>query len=110
MADKTQPSDIKLIDGTILKAVPLKISLLRPFMTRFADLTKVAEDNDKSMDVLLDCVQIALKQYKPEIADDREALEDNIDLPTVYKLIDVASGVNLQGVDTNDILNTVGRK
>ena len=76
MADKTQPSDIKLIDGTILKAVPLKISLLRPFMTRFADLTKVAEDNDKSMDVLLDCVQIALKQYKPEIADDREALED----------------------------------
>jgi hypothetical protein len=110
MADKTQPSDIKLIDGTILKAVPLKISLLRPFMTRFADLTKVAEDNDKSMDVLLDFVQIALKQYKPEIADDREALEDNIDLPTVYKLIDVASGVNLQGVDTNDILNTVGRK
>ena len=110
MADKTQPSDIKLIDGTILKAVPLKISLLRPFMTRFADLTKVAEDNDKSMDVLLDCIQIALKQYKPEIADDREALEDNIDLPTVYKLIDVASGVNLQGVDTNDILNTVGRK
>ena len=110
MADKTQPSDIKLIDGTVLKAVPLKISLLRPFMTRFADLTKVAEDNDKSMDVLLDCIQIALKQYKPEIADDREALEDNIDLPTVYKLIDVASGVNLQGVDTNDILNTVGRK
>jgi len=110
MADKTQPSDIKLIDGTVLKAVPLKISLLRPFMTRFADLTKVAEDNDKSMDVLLDCIQIALKQYKPEIADDREALEDNIDLPTVYKLIDVASGVNLQGVDTNDILSTVGRK
>lgn len=110
MADKTQPSDIKLIDGTVLKAVPLKISLLRPFMTRFADLTKVAEDNDKSMDVLLDCIQIALKQYKPEIADDREALEDNIDLPTVYKLIDVASGVNLQGVDTNDILNSVGRK
>ena len=110
MADKTQPSDIKLIDGTVLKAVPLKISLLRPFMTRFADLTKVAEDNDKSMDVLLDCIQIALKQYKPEIADDREALEDNIDLPTVYKIIDVASGVNLQGVDTNDILNTVGRK
>ena len=110
MADKTQPSDIKLIDGTILKAVPLKISLLRPFMTRFADLTKVAEDNDKSMDVLLDCVQIALKQYKPEIADDREALEDNIDLPTVYKLIDLAYCLNLQGVDTNDILNTVGRK
>jgi hypothetical protein len=110
MADKTQPSEIKLIDGTVLKAVPLKISLLRPFMTRFADLTKVAEDNDKSMDVLLDCVQIALKQYKPEIADDREALEENIDLPTVYKLVDAASGVNLQGVDTNDILNTVGKK
>jgi hypothetical protein len=62
------------------------------------------------MDVLLDCVQIALKQYKPELADDREDLENNIDLPTVYKIIDVASGVNLQGVDTADILNTVGKK
>jgi hypothetical protein len=110
MADKTQPSEIKLIDGSVLKAVPLKISLLRPFMKRFADLTSVADDNDKSMDVLLDCVQIALKQYKPELADDREELENNIDLPTVYKIIDVASGVNLQGVDTADILNTVGKK
>ena len=109
MADN-KPSDIKLIDGTVIKAVPLKISLLRPFMTRFAELTKVADDNEKSMDVLLDCVQIALKQYKSEIADDRDALEENIDLPTVYKIIDAASGVNLQGTDTADILNTVGRK
>ena len=43
----------------------------------------------------MECVQIALQQYKPELADDLAALENNIDLPTVYKIVDVASGIKL---------------
>jgi hypothetical protein len=46
-----------------------------------------------------------MKQYKPEIADDTKKLEENIDLPTVYKVIESASGVKLQ--DANALLNTV---
>jgi hypothetical protein len=44
------------------------------------------------MDILMDCVQIAMKQYKPELAENREELEDLLDLPTVYQIIDAASG------------------
>jgi hypothetical protein len=55
---------------------------------------KVAEDNIKSMDLLLDCAAIAMKQYKPEIAD-KAKLEEIIDLPTVYKVIEVAAGIKL---------------
>jgi hypothetical protein len=85
---------VTLIDGTTVEVRPLKISLLKPFMKRFADLAGVSEDNDQSMDVLLDCVEIAFKQYmKEEIT--REALEENIDLPTVYEVIDAASGIQL---------------
>jgi hypothetical protein len=65
----------------------------------------VAEDNDKSTTILIECVQIAMKQYKPDIADDAKKLEENIDLPTVYKVIESASGVKLQ--DANALLNTV---
>jgi hypothetical protein len=86
---------VTLIDGTKVKVRPLKVSLLRPFMKSFEGLGAVQADNDKSMDVLVSCVQIAMKQYKPELADDLEKLEDLLDLPTVYEIIEAASGINL---------------
>lgn len=86
---------IKLIDGTEISVRPLKISLLRSFMKKFAEIATVADDNDKSMDVLMECVQIAMKQYKPDLAEDLEKLEESLDLPTVYKIVEEASGINL---------------
>lgn len=86
-------TEIELLDGTKIKMRPLKISLLREFMKKFEGLQKVAEDNSKSMDVLMDCVQIAMKQYAPDLSVDRAKLEDNIDLPSVYKVVEAASGV-----------------
>ena len=88
--------EVELLDGTKLSMKPLKISLLRDFMKEFQKISdeKVAEDNIKSMDLLLDCAAIAMKQYKPEIAD-KAKLEEIIDLPTVYKVIEVAAGIKL---------------
>jgi inhibitor of KinA sporulation pathway (predicted exonuclease) len=96
--DINETKTITLIDNTEISLRPLKISLLREFNKKFEEISKVADDNDKSTTVLLECVQIALQQYKPELAGDRKALEDNIDLPTVYKIIEAASGVNLAEV------------
>ena len=53
------------------------------------------------MDVIIDCVQIAMRQYAPELADDREALEDEVDLPTAYRIIEVGSGIKLDDDDPN---------
>jgi len=100
----TTGQEIVLMDGTKFTASPLKISLLKPFMKTFTGLEKVADDNDKSMDVLLDCVQIALKQYVPELSGKRKELKDLIDLPTVYKVIDAASGMQLS--DTTGLIST----
>lgn len=91
---------ITLIDGTEVNVRPLKISLLRPFMKKFQGIADVAEDNDKSMNILMECVQIAMRQYKPEIAEDLKALEENLDLPTVYKIVEEASGVKLSDVSS----------
>jgi inhibitor of KinA sporulation pathway (predicted exonuclease) len=87
-----EQQDIILLDGSELSVRPLKISLLREFMKKFQSIADVAEDNEKSMNVLMDCVQIAMKQYKPELAEDIKALEDTLDLPTVYKIVEIASG------------------
>ena len=74
-------------------------------MKKFEAVASVAEDNDKSMEILMDCVQIAMQQYSPELAEEREKLEEILDLPTVYSIIEAASGVKLS--DANALLNTV---
>lgn len=102
MATSTKEK-ITLIDGTQIELRPLKISLLRKFLVTFEGIQKVSEDNNKSMDILLDCVQIAMEQYKPELAKDKDALEENLDLPTLYKIIEAASGTNL---GESNLLNT----
>jgi len=86
---------ITLVDGTKINVRPLKISLLRQFMKKFEGLAAVQDDNDKSMTLLMECVQIAMKQYKPDLGEDADKLEDLIDLPTVYQVIEAASGINL---------------
>lgn len=98
-----EATKIALLDGTEIELRPLKISLLRDFMKSFEKIAESADNNEASMNLLLDCVQIALKQFKPEIAEDRKALEDILDLPTVYKIVEEASGIpmgvgNLGGV------------
>jgi hypothetical protein len=90
-----EPKEIQLIDGSKITVRPLKISLLRPFMKKFEGIAAVAEDNDKSMTLLMECVQIAMQQYKPELATDLKALEENLDLPTVYRIVEEASGIVL---------------
>ena len=90
--------ELSLIDGTKFEAKPLKISLLKPFMKAFTSLAEVADDNEKSMDILLDCVDIAMQQYAPDLAGNRENLEDLLDLPTVYKIVEEASGLKLSDV------------
>jgi hypothetical protein len=88
--------DVELMDGTSITLRPLKLSLLREFMKEFQKIgdEKIAEDNIKSMDLLLNCSVIAMKQYNPDLAD-KAKLEDVIDLPTVYKVIEVAAGIKL---------------
>jgi inhibitor of KinA sporulation pathway (predicted exonuclease) len=88
--------DVELIDGTKVSMRPLKISLLREFMKEFQKIgdEKIAEDNIKSMDLLLDCAVIAMRQYNPDLAT-KEQLEEIVDLPTIYKIIEVAAGIKL---------------
>jgi hypothetical protein len=83
---------VTLLDGQEIQIRPLKISLLRPFLKKFQEIQDVAEDNEKSMNLLIECVQIAMQQFKPELAEDVKVLEDLLDLPTVYKIVEEASG------------------
>jgi hypothetical protein len=71
-------------------------------MKKFEGVGAVADNNEKSMDILMECVQIAMKQYKPELSEDVAKLEEIVDLPTVYKIVEAASGVKL--AEVSDVL------
>lgn len=96
MATTTYEAEtLTLIDGSTISVRPLKISLLKPFMKKFEGVAAVAEDNEKSIALLLECVAIAMQQYNPALATDPIKLEEVLDLPTVYKIVEAASGVTL---------------
>lgn len=100
--------DVELMDGTKISMRPLKISLLREFMKTFDTVADVADSNEKSMDVLVDCAQIAMKQYLPELAEDKEKFEDVVDLNTVYRIIEVASGIKLDAEGNEAMAGILG--
>lgn len=82
-----------LVDGTTLVASPLKITYLREFLEIFETI-KEAKTDDESISVLVDCALVAMKQYAPQIKT-VEDLEDNLDLPTIYEVIDIAAGIKI---------------
>ena len=94
--------DLTLMDGTTISMRPLKISLLREFMKKFDTVVEVASSNVDSMDILVECAMIAMKQYSPDYAEDKEKFEDVADIKMVYKIIEVASGIKLDA-EGNDL-------
>ncbi len=92
--------EIELIDGTVIELSPLKIKYLREFMEEFNKIHSKLSD-EESIARLANCARIAMKQYYPSIKtiDD---LEDSVDLPTIYKILDVCAGIKIgNNAETN---------
>lgn len=85
---------IKLFDGSELEITPLKIKYLRQVMDTFMYVKNVSND-DEAILVLLECVRITMKQYKPDISISIEAVEDNFDMPTVHKILEISCGIKI---------------
>ena len=64
------------------------------------------KSEDEAYDVLLDVVQICIERQVPELAGDREELEDVIDRPTMNKIIEVCTGIDLDAEPDPNLLVT----
>ena len=85
---------ITLIDGTEIEAMPLKIKYLREFMSAF-NLVKNTESDSEAISSLVACARIAMKQYCPSISKTVEDVEDNLDLPGIYQVLEIAGGIKI---------------
>ena len=90
-----------LIDGTEVTMTPLKIFYLREFMEEFDKLDSSTTE-ESAMNILTNCALISMKQYYPSIAT-IEQLEDALDLPTIYKILDVAAGIKVDKDKEKDV-------
>ena len=84
---------IKTIDNQEIEISPLKIRYLRKFMEQF-NLVKTAKDDDETIELLVASATITMQQYYPSIKTVQD-FEDNFDLKTVYKILDIAAGIKL---------------
>jgi len=94
---------ISLVDDRVVVAAPLKIKYLREFLETFETI-KEAKTDDESISVLAQCALIAMQQYCPSIKT-IEDLEDNLDLPTIYEVIDVAAGIKINEKSEDTVKN-----
>ena len=85
---------IQLVDGTEVELIPLKIKYLREFMSVF-NAIRVTKNDQEAILILSECARICMKQYYPEISKTIGLLEDSLDLPTVYKVLNVAAGIKV---------------
>jgi len=83
--------NITLIDGTNIYITPLKIKYLKEFMDIFENV-KASQTDDEAIEHLCTCASITMKQYYPEIVD---SLEDHVDMPTIYKLLELSAGIKI---------------
>jgi hypothetical protein len=94
MASKVYESGyIKLVDGTEVYLKPLKIKYLREFMDYF-ELIKLTKNDEQAVSVLSHCALIAIRPYYPLIQT-IEDLEDNVDLPTIYKILELTAEIRI---------------
>ena len=99
---------IELQDGTEVELRPLSINRLKKFMAKIAEfgepITTIKgekkEDTEKrqeeiGMNRLVDAATLCLSNKIPELCADREKLEEALDMPTIYKIIDLCGGIKL---------------
>jgi hypothetical protein len=95
MATKIYSIDkINLFDGTEIEIPPLKIKYLREVMDSFSYIKNIKNDDDAIL-LLTECVRICMKQYYPKISNSIEDIEDNFDIPTVHKILELAAGIKI---------------
>jgi len=94
MATKIYDSEkITLVDGSTVYLTPLKVKYLREFMVAFENV-KTSSNDSEAIEWLVECARISMQQYMPSIKT-VEQLEDVINMPNIYKIIEIAAGIKI---------------
>jgi len=91
---------IELIDGTEITVGPSKIIYLRGILDSFNKIDKDSTE-DEAIEMMVESVRIAMQEFYPSISDSVELIEDNLDIKTVYKVLEYCAGIKIN-IDQED--------
>lgn len=86
--------ELELLDGQTIVVKPLNLKNLREVMKKWQEAAE-AKNEDEFLDILIDCTAIAFRQFVPDLAEDKDAIEEAVDLQTMYKILEVAADIRL---------------
>jgi hypothetical protein len=96
--------EIKLSNGDVITVAPLKINRLKKFLAEVKPLQENKDITEEAaMEIFVKAGMICMEQFAPELAEDQDKFEDNIEVPTLMKILEVAGGLKL-----NDDPNSPG--
>lgn len=97
--------EVELQNGVVVEVKPLPIKRLRKasaLMKSFSERAGNGEFDGEDVsvdeaftDLLLDVAEIVMSVKHPELATDRDSLENALDVPTLTKIVEVATGWKL---------------
>jgi len=88
--------EIQLSNGDTLVLRPLTIKHLKKFLKVMKKMDDPSiESEDQVMDIFIEAARVCLEQLKPSLAEDVEAFDDVIEVPTMMKILEVAGGLKL---------------
>lgn len=86
--------EITLVDGEKVYVKPLTLKQLRKFMKVAAEISLEGNLDDEQIDKMISAAQIALEKAAPELAADRDKLEDSLDMKSFNDILAVAVGAD----------------
>lgn len=105
MATKVYEENIiELIDGTKITVSPSKIKFLRKILDNFAKINKDTTE-DEAISIMVECVRIAMEQFYPQISESTDQIEDNLDIKTVYKILEYSAGIKINNEKEESVGN-----
>lgn len=86
--------EYELDDGTVVILKPLVISKMRKFMEIVDKELPAASDVYEMTDIMVKAAVICLEKHNPQVVADVDKFKDNVDLDTLYKILEVCGGIN----------------
>jgi hypothetical protein len=97
---------VHTIDGEEIEIIPLVIKHMKKLMYEFEDIIS-AQNSDETLQVLCECVRIAMKQFKPEISKTIEDVQDNFDMKNIYKILEYSAGIKINTKKSDEVKEQV---
>ena len=57
--------------------------------------TSESKTENETLTILIDACAVALEKQLPDLVNDRDALEDALDVPTINRILEVCGGIKM---------------